>query len=201
LAFPLLRGIVAASSKQETPMARFTALTPETMTARQREVAENIASGARSGLRGPFPAWLHSPEMADIMQRAGRFMRWDSSFPARLSELAIIITAKAYEARYEWFAHLPLALQGGLKPEIGEAVRVGQQPRDMAEDEAAVYHFCTELHRDKDVTEAAFEKARALFGEKGVAELLGICGYYAAVGLTLNVARVPLPEGTPDPFG
>jgi len=182
-------------------MARFTALTPETMTARQREVAGSIASGARSGLRGPFPAWLHSPEMAEAMQRAGRFMRWDSGFPARLSELAIIITAKAYEARYEWYAHLPLALQGGLKPEIAEAVRTGMQPKDMEADEAAVFHFCTELHRDKDVSDAAFGTAKALFGEKGVAELLGICGYYAAVGLTLNVARVPLPDGEPDPFG
>ena len=182
-------------------MVRFTTLTPDTMTPRQREVAESIGSGARSGLRGPFPAWLHSPEMAEAMQRAGRFMRWESSFPARLSELAIIITAKAYTARYEWFAHLPLALQGGLKPEIAEAVRLGQEPKGMAEDEAAVHRFCTELHRDRDVSDAAFETAKGLFGEKGVAELLGICGYYAAVGLTLNVARVPLPDGTPDPFG
>ncbi len=181
-------------------MTRFTTLTPETMTPRQREVAATIASGARSGVRGPFPAWLHSPDMAERMQNAGRFMRWDSSFPARLSELAIIITAKAYQARYEWFAHLPLALAGGLKPEIAEAIRLGQAPAGMAEDEAAVYRFCAELHRDKDVSDAAFETAKALFGEKGVAELLGICGYYAAVGLTLNVARVPLPEGTPDPF-
>jgi 4-carboxymuconolactone decarboxylase len=181
-------------------MARFTTLTPETMTPRQREVGENIGSGARSGIKGPFPAWLHSPEMADAMQRAGRFMRWDSGFPARLSELAIIVTAKAYKARFEWFAHAELALKGGLRPEIVEAVRTGQQPQGMAEDEAAVYRFCTELHRDKDVSDAAFDKAKAMFGEKGVAELLGICGYYVAVGLTLNVARVPLPAGVPDPF-
>lgn len=181
-------------------MARFTALSPETMTARQQEVAANIGAGARAGIKGPFPAWLHSPDMADAMQRAGRFMRWDSGFPARLSELAIIVTAKAYKARFEWFAHAALALEGGLKPEIVEAVRIGQQPPGMAEDEAAVHQFCIELHRDKDVSDAAFDKAKALFGEKGVAELLGICGYYVAVGLTLNVARVPLPEGVPDPF-
>ncbi|UPY35937.1 carboxymuconolactone decarboxylase family protein [Sediminicoccus sp. KRV36] len=182
-------------------MPRFTTLTPETMTARQREVAEHIGAGARGGLRGPFPAWLHSPDMADALQRAGRFMRWGSSFPARLSELAILITAKRYRARYEWFAHHPLALEGGLRPEIAEAVRLGQPPADMAADEVAVYRFCTELHADGDVSDAAFEAAKALFGEPGIVELLGICGYYTAVGLTLNVARVPLPEGTPDPFG
>ena len=182
-------------------MSRFTTLTPETMTPRQLEVAESIGAGARGGLRGPFPAWLHSPEMADALQRAGRFMRWESSFPARLSELAILITAKRNRARYEWFAHHPLALQGGLRPEIAEAVRVGQPPAGMAADEAAVHRFCAELHADGDVSDAAFESAKALFGEAGVAELLGICGYYTAVGPTLNVARVPLPEGAPDPFG
>ncbi|MDB5414643.1 MAG: 4-carboxymuconolactone decarboxylase [Rubritepida sp.] len=181
-------------------MSRFTELTDATMTPRQREVAASIGAGARSGLRGPFPAWLHSPEMADALQRAGRFMRWDSSFPARLSELAILITAKRYRARYEWFAHYPLAMQGGLKPEIAEAVRLGELPAGMADDEAAVYRFCTELHADGDVSDIAFAGAKALFGETGVVELLGICGYYAAVGLTLNVARVPLPDGTPDPF-
>ena len=181
-------------------MPRFTEITPEKMTPRQREVAENIGAGARSGLRGPFPAWLHSPDMADALQRAGRFMRWESSFPARLSELAILITAKRYRARYEWFAHHPLALQGGLKPEIAEAVRLGQPPAGMAADEAAVHRFCTELHANGDVSDAAFETAKSMFGETGVVELLGICGYYTAVGLTLNVARVPLPEGTPDPF-
>ena len=182
-------------------MPRFTELTPETMTPRQRQVAESIGAGARGGLRGPFPAWLHSPEMADVLQRAGRFMRWESSLPARLSELAILITAKRYRARYEWFAHHPLALAGGLAPAIAEAVRIGLSPLGMAEDEAAVHCFCTELHADGDVSDAAFEGARALFGEAGIAELLGISGYYTAVGLTLNVARVPLPDGTPDPFG
>ncbi len=182
-------------------MPRFTELTPEMMTPRQAEVAEQIGAGARGGLRGPFPAWLHSPDMADALQRAGRFMRWGSSFPARLSELAILITAKRYRARYEWFAHHPLALAAGLDPAIADAVRLGQAPAGMAADEAAVYRFCSELHADGDVSDAAFETAKALFGETGVVELLGICGYYTAVGLTLNVARVPLPEGTPDPFG
>ena len=63
-------------------MPRFTELTEATMTPRQREVAAAIGAGARGGLRGPFPAWLHSPEMAEALQRAGRFLRWETSLPA-----------------------------------------------------------------------------------------------------------------------
>lgn len=181
-------------------MPRFTELTEATMTPRQREVAAAIGAGARGGLRGPFPAWLHSPEMAEALQRAGRFLRWETSLPARLSELAILVTAARWKARYEWFAHHRLAMEAGLDPAIAEAVRLGVPPAGMAEDEAAVHRFASELHRDGDVSDAAFDAAKRLFGEAGVAELLGLCGYYTAVGLTLNVARVPLPEGVSDPF-
>jgi 4-carboxymuconolactone decarboxylase len=181
-------------------MPRFTELTEATMTPRQREAAAAIGAGARGGVRGPFPAWLHSPEMAEAFGRAGRFLRWETSLPARLSELAILVTAARWKARYEWFAHHPLAMEAGLDLAVAEAIRLGQPPIFMAEDEAAVHRFATELHRDGDVSDAAFDEAKRRFGEQGVAELLGLCGYYTAVGLTLNVARVPLPEGVSDPF-
>ncbi|MCX8134134.1 MAG: carboxymuconolactone decarboxylase family protein [Roseococcus sp.] len=182
-------------------MPRFTELAEAAMTPRQREVAQSIAAGARGGLKGPFPAWLHSPEMAELFQRLGRFIRWETSLPPRLSELAILVTAARWRARYEWFAHHRLAMEAGLAPEIAEDIRIGRVPRAMAEDEAAVFHFVHELQTTGQVSDRRFAAARALFGEKGCAELLGIAGYYTAVSFTLNVAQVPLPEGVPDPFG
>ncbi len=181
-------------------MPRFTELTDAAMTARQREVAANIGAGARGGIKGPFPAWLHSPEMAELFQRVGRFIRWETSLPPRLSELAILVTAARWRARYEWFAHHRMAMEGGLNPAIAEDIRIGRVPRDMAEDEATVFHFVHELQTTGNVSDRRFEAARALFGERGCAELLGIAGYYTAVSFTLNVAQVPLPEGVPDPF-
>ncbi|MCW8085477.1 carboxymuconolactone decarboxylase family protein [Sabulicella glaciei] len=181
-------------------MPRFTELTPETMTAQQKEVADRIAGGARAGVKGPFPAWLHAPELADRMQAVGRYIRWETTFPARLSELAILVTAARWKARYEWYAHHKFAMDGGLRPEIAEAIRVGQTPKDLAEDEAAVYAFARELNDTGNVSDATFARAKSLFGERGCAELLATCGYYTAVGFTLNVAGVPLPPGEPDPF-
>lgn len=181
-------------------MPRFTPLDEATMTRRQREAAERIGAGARGGVKGPFPAWLHSPEMAEHFERLGRFLRWETRLPPRLSELAILATARHWRARYEWYAHHPLALSGGLDPAVAEAVRRGERPARMAEDEAAVLDFVQALHRTGTVDDATFERARRLFGEAGVAELLGLAGYYTAVSYTLNVAEVPLPEGEPDPF-
>ncbi|MCU0887742.1 MAG: carboxymuconolactone decarboxylase family protein [Rubritepida sp.] len=181
-------------------MARFTPLDDATMTQRQREAAGRIGAGARGGVKGPFPAWLHSPEMAEHFERVGRFLRWETRLPPRLSELAILITARRWRARYEWYAHYPLALKGGLDPAIAEAVRKGERPAAMAGDEAAIFDFVHALQETGMVDDATFETARRLFGEAGVAELLGLAGYYTAVSFTLNVAGVPLPEGEPDPF-
>ena len=94
-----------------------------------------------------------------------------------------------------------MALAGGLTVIGVSTLEAVAQGLEMAEDEAAVHRFASELHRDGDVSDAAFDEAKRLFGEQGVAELLGLCGYYTAVGLTLNVARVPLPDGVSDPFG
>jgi 4-carboxymuconolactone decarboxylase len=127
-------------------------------------------------------------------------MRWESGLPARLSELAILVTAKRWRARYEWFAHHTMAMDGGLSPAIAEDIRTGRPPANMAEDEAAVFRFVSEVQATGDVSDQAFDDARRLFGEAGCAELLGITGYYTAVSFTLNVDRVALPEGVPDPF-
>ena len=100
--------------------ARFPPLDPAAMSPEQKRVADAIASGPRGGLRGPFQAWLRSPELADRLQRVGEYLRFSSSLPPRLNEFAILITARAWNAKYEWYAHYPLALQAGLKAGVAD---------------------------------------------------------------------------------
>lgn len=179
---------------------RFPILSPDQMTAEQKAVAEAIASGPRKSLGGPFNAWLRSPELADRAQKVGEYIRFRSSVPRRLNEFAILITARAWDAEYEWYAHYPLALHAGLKPEVAADLARGRRPAAMAADEAAVYDFLTELRRDRRVSDAAYSRARALLGEKGVIDLIGVAGYYDLVSMTLNVAEVKPPEPGPLPL-
>jgi len=145
----------------------------------QRRVRDEIASGPRGGVRGPFDALLRSPELADRLQKVGAYVRFESSLPARLGELAILVTARHWGAQYEWYAHRRLAEQA---------------------DEAAVYDFCRELHETKNVSDAAWDAALEHFGERGVVDLIGTCGYYTVVSMVLNAARVPMPEGVAPPL-
>lgn len=174
---------------------RFKELQQAEMTEAQRKAYEGIISGPRGGARGPFNALLRSPDLADRVQRVGEYVRYKSSLPARLNELAIIIVARYWTAQYEWYAHRELAMKAGLDPKIADAIAVRKRPAAMKEDEAAVYDFCTELHEKKSVSDPTYATAVRLFGEQGVVDLVGASGYYTLVSMVLNVDRHPLPEG------
>ena len=178
----------------------FKKLAESELDADQLKVYRELMAGPRGGVRGPFNALLRSPVLADRVQKLGEFLRFESSIPARLNEFAILITARRWNAQYEWFAHYPHAMKGGLKPEIAAEVAQGKRPANMQDDEAIVYDFCTELHRDKVVSDTTLQAAFTTFGERGVIDLIGVTGYYTLVSMILNVDKQPLPAGTPLPL-
>jgi 4-carboxymuconolactone decarboxylase len=181
-------------------MARFPELTRDQMTDAQKRAYDGIVSGPRGGARGPFNVLLRSPELADTVQRVGAHLRFNSSLPARLNEFAIIINARFWGSKYEWYAHRPLAIKGGLAESIANEVAQGKRPTGMKADEEVVYDFCTTLHRDHFVGDTLFERAKATLGEQGVVDLIGVSGYYTLVSMVLNVAEIPLPAGVPSPW-
>ena len=179
---------------------RFKKLAESELDAAQLKVYRDLMAGPRGGVRGPFNALLRSPVLVDRVQKLGEFLRFESSISARLNEFAILITARHWNAQYEWFAHYPHALKGGLKPEVAADLALGKRPANMQEDEAIVYDFCKELHETKSVSDATYERALKKFGERGVVDLIGVSGYYTLVSMVLNVDRQPLPAGTPPPL-
>jgi 4-carboxymuconolactone decarboxylase len=180
---------------------RFVALTKETMTPEQRAVANSIEAGPRgAGLRGPFNGLLRSPELCDVVQRVGAYVRFGSSIPTALNELAICIVGRRWTAQYEFWAHRRLAIAAGVAPEILDAVAEGRRPEGMSADEAAVYDFTTSLLDTGHVSDALFDRVHEKFGDRGVIDLIGAAGYYTLVSMVLNVDRVPLPEGEPLPL-
>jgi 4-carboxymuconolactone decarboxylase len=174
---------------------RFKPLAYAEMTAAQKKMFEGLISGERRGASGPFNVLLRSPEMGDLAQQFGASMRFHSSIPSKLNELAIIITARHWTSQYEWYAHRRAAQTAGLSQAIIDAVAAGTRPAAMAPDEAAVYNFCTELLTTKQVSDATFNATRDRFGERGIVDLIGVTGYYQLVSMLLNVDRYPLPDG------
>jgi 4-carboxymuconolactone decarboxylase len=174
---------------------RFAPLDWEQMTPAQRTMIQNVLSGPRGNLGGPFNVLLRSPEMGDQLQKFGASMRFLESMPAKLREMAIILTARHWTSQFEWRVHAAAARQAGLSDAIVEAIRDGRRPSAMTPEEAVVYDFATELLTTKQVSDAVFAAAREVLGERGVVDLVALMGYYQTVAMLLNVDRYPLPEG------
>jgi 4-carboxymuconolactone decarboxylase len=182
--------------------SRLKPLSDARLTARQRELRDVIASGPRGKFSsgGPFGVWLHAPDLGLLTQKLGAHCRYGTPLPPRLSEFAILATARWWRAQYEWFAHAPIAERAGVKPQTIRDLRAARTPRTAPKDERAIYDFIKELYRTKRVTSRTYGRVKALLGEAAVVELVGILGYYALVAMTLNVFRVPPPPDASWPF-
>ncbi|HAR08092.1 MULTISPECIES: carboxymuconolactone decarboxylase family protein [Halomonas] len=185
-----------------TLRSRLPELDDATMSAEQRRVLDDILSGPRGNLDGPFLAWVHSPQLADHAQRLGAFCRYHTSLPLRLTELAILTTAAWWKSQAEWQIHAPIALKAGLSESVVEALREGRQPTFERSDEVIVHRLASVLYQHRRVDQATYDRAVEAFGEEAVVELVGVLGYYALVAMTLNVFEVrrgdePLPFDEP----
>lgn len=191
---------MAAGASAQTKEPRFPDLKWEQMTDAQKRVYDAIVSGPRGGIAGPFGPLLRSPELMDRVQKLGEYLRFNTSLPARLNEFAILINARFWDSKYEWYAHKPLAIKGGLAEAITDDLAQNRRPVNMKEDEELVYDFCTTLHRQHFVDDALFKRAMAMLAEQRVIDLVAVSGYYTLVSMVLNVAEIPLPPSAKSPW-
>ena len=170
---------------------RFSELRLDQLTAEQQKMATILKTPPRNSElnTGPFNAYARSPGLGLLLLQVSDYVRFNSSLPPRLSEFAIMIAARQWSQPYEWRAHYPLAIKGGLDRQILVDLGARTRPQGMKEDETALYDFCTELYRDKDVSDAAFKAALAKFGERGIMDLIGIIGYYDIASMALIVQK------------
>jgi 4-carboxymuconolactone decarboxylase len=182
------------SSKAEE---RFSALRLDQLTAEQQQMAMMLKTPPRNNPidSGPFNVYARSPGLGILLLHVSDYVRFNSSLPPRLSEFAIMIAARQWSQPYEWRAHYPLAVKGGLDRQILVDLAEGGKPHGMKADEAALYDFCTEMYRNKDVSDAAFKAARDTFGERGIMDLIGIIGYYDIASMALISQRLTGTQG------
>jgi 4-carboxymuconolactone decarboxylase len=170
---------------------RFKPLTYDKLTPEQKAMADHLLAGERGGMNGPFNVTLRSPEVGDAAQK----LRFHSTLPKKLNEMAIIMTGRFWNAQYEWSAHKKAAIAAGLSPAIVDAIAAGKRPTGMQPDETVIYNFANELLQKREVSDASFAAAVKMFGERGAVDLTGVMGYYCFVSMMLDIDRYPLPDG------
>ena len=193
----------AAKRPAKRPAYRLKDIADEEMTEPQRALRDAIYSGPRGirkKLTGPFQIWLNAPELGHLAQALGAHCRFKTSLSPRLSETAILATAQWWKAQYEWHAHAPMAEKAGVKPQTIKDIKAGRQPKSAAKDERAIIEFVRELYKTRRVSDRTYRRVHAFLGDAGMVELIGICGYYALISMTLNVFRAQIPADAPLPF-
>ena len=188
---------------KKMPPPRVSILAEDKLTPAQRALLDSIRSGPRGGsttIRGPFAVFLHAPAFGELAQQLGGHCRFKTAVPPRLSEFAILATAKLWRAQYEWFAHVPQAERAGVKAETIRDLHKGRVPKSAPKDERAIYDFVQELYKTRRVSDKTYARVRNLLGEAATVEFVGILGYYVLISMILNVFRMSPPEGEPLPF-
>jgi 4-carboxymuconolactone decarboxylase len=162
------------------------------LTDEQRRAAEEFRSGRGYAVHGPFAVMLRSPEVMLRAKAMGDYLRFRNVLPKRVSEMVILIAAREWTQQFEWHHHYRHAMEAGLAEAVADVIADGRRPDALAEDEAAAYDFSMELHRRKSVSDATYTRALALFGERGIIDLIGLSGYYSFLAMMMNVARMPV---------
>ncbi len=190
------------------PRIAITDLNPE-----QQKFVQSLTTGKRgaglaiddftfadNSLKGPFNAWLYSPEAGERAQKLGETLRFNNAMPPTLREVAILCVAVHWRAQYEWWAHVRIARKEGLDEAVINAILTGEEPTETELGVQAVTAFAREILNDKRVTDATFADAMARLGERGIVDLTTLLGYYCMVSASLNVFQVPVPKGEESPF-
>ncbi|MCB1646308.1 MAG: carboxymuconolactone decarboxylase family protein [Pseudomonadales bacterium] len=174
----------------------------------EKEIYEKISQGrkvvADGHIGGPFDIWVTSPEMGRRLNALGGFFRFRTEVDRRYIELAIIMIGRYWEAQFEWYAHEPMARDAGLPEAVIQAVRANEKPDfsdpQVDEGDRVTWQLIHELIQTHQVAPETYDAAVACYGERGVAEIINVAGFYTGVCMTLNTFDVPLPEGATYPF-
>src|SRR6266700_2806486 len=153
---------------------RLKLISPDEMSADQKETYDESIAGRRGAPPAPMMAWLNSPDMARHATRLGAVLRFDTVFPAKMSEIAILVTARHWTAHYEWYAHKRLALKGGLDPRIIDDIRDRRTPQFDDSQAKTIYDVAKSLHEGHGLSKALYDEAITLLGERGLVEIIGL---------------------------
>lgn len=186
---------IAGASGSAAAQDRMPPIPADKLTEAQKKAIEEFKAARSADISGPFVPLLRSPEVMTRARAMGDYLRFRSSLPPRLSELVILLTARRWTQQYEWHAHAPLAVKGGLEAEIVKAVAEGRRPEGLAEDEEIVYALFDEMQKNQSIGDATYARAVGAIGEQGIIDVMGITGYYTLLAMVMNTARTPLPAG------
>lgn len=189
----MMAGLLTLTALAGRAEDRLPTIPPAQYTGEQKQAAAEFEAARKVPVFGPFEPLMYSPQVMSQARAMGDYLRYKSAIGNTLSELAILLTAREWTQDYEWSVHYPIALKAGIRQEVADAIAAGRRPIAMSRDEQIVFDYTSELLKNKEVSDATFERAKLRFGSRGVVDMTGIVGYYTFLAMQLNAAQYPAP--------
>ena len=197
----LTLGTLVASQAPLLAQERLAMIPAEKMTDVQKKAVTDYKAIRGTDLTGPpWSLLLRVPDLVVPSLQIRLHYLNSSALSPKLTEFAILIAARQWTNNFEFNAHTPAALKGGLKQDVVTAIAEGRRPLGLAEDEEVLYDFSMELQANQSVSDATYARALAKLGEAGVVEMAGIQGYYTYLAMVMNAARVGMPGNAAPPL-
>ena len=187
---------------------RLQPLKPETLDPQQRKLYDDVLKSPRAqgpmgkllvrndgSLVGPFDAWMRSPVLGSLFERAGMALRTDTSVSDAAREVAICVVARAWNADFEWWVHGRVALAAGVPQSVLDAIAARRAPAIDDREVVAAHDIAVELVYKRGLDTATLERAKAELGERGLVEIVMAVGFYQLVSGTLESFHPPGPSG------
>ena len=181
-------------------MARLPVVSRDMVPEQFREAFDELTAGSGGAITsGPGAITINSPEMARRRNHLTNYLRFETTFPKKIQELAILTTARAMDCQYVWDSHAPDARAAGVSDALIDALRDHSQLPSMSADEEAVVNYGMELFKTPKVEPETFQVALAQFGPQHLVELTALMGHYAQTAFFLNAFNAELPDQRSEP--
>lgn len=153
-----------------------------------------VAVQTDGALIGPFPALLRFPQFGEPVWAYVKSLIEHSSLPKPAHEIAILVVATNFAARYELYSHELVAARAGLTQAKIAAIVAGQRPADLDPQEAVAYDVAHLLCRGGTLADSTYRLTIETFGEAAAGELIFLVAGYAMLSIVLNAFDAGVPD-------
>ncbi len=148
-----------------------------------------------AGVRGPNGIRMRSPGLMRSRGRETAYLRYQSTIGRRHVELAILLTARAFDAQFEWTLHELEGLEVGLEQHVIDVVKHSRPVTGLQEKDAALIQLGRETFGKRTVSSETFARALKAFGQETLVEIVALMGQSAATAVLLHTFDQQLPPG------
>jgi 4-carboxymuconolactone decarboxylase len=171
----------------------------DSLTPEAKRIYDKITA-KRGAVRGPFASLMHHPALAERAGDLGEFLRFGSTLPGDIRELAILITARSVNQAYEWVAHAKIARKEGLPEDVVERVRARGDLATLPPRYAPAARVVQRVLAYESIPADLQAEVQRELGIMGLMELVVLPGHYRLIAGVLFAFDTALPEREPAPF-